>query len=110
MWYCFCNSTQNYTKLNQEFTQTQKSNRVKKELTLARKRVTDQLELTLTHKERMKDKEVERERIRYLNLQERVNNRYSKAHSANEKKHIRKTTTNRERMLVQLWQGRLKLQ
>jgi hypothetical protein len=88
--------------------------RSKRDFTVARKRVQEQMELTLAHKERMKDKEIERERIRYdkakdnnytkllaeerkhLNIQERVDNRYEKADSANEKKHTRKTTTDRE--------------
>jgi hypothetical protein len=90
------------------------ASRLRKELTTTRKKVGEQLELTLAHKERMKDKEIERERIRFdkakdnnytkllaeerkhLNIQERVDRRYDKADTANEKKHIRKTTTDRE--------------
>jgi hypothetical protein len=80
----------------------------------------------LAHKERMKDKEIERERIRFdkakdnnytkllaeerkhVNIQERVNRRYDKADTANKKKHIQKMT--RGRKLEQLLPGRLKPQ
>jgi hypothetical protein len=99
---------------NQHRESKSENSRMKKELTIVRKKVFDQMELTLAHKERMKDKEIERERIRFdkakdnnytkllaeerkhLNIQERVDNRYEKADSANEKKHTRKTTTDRE--------------
>jgi hypothetical protein len=81
-----------------------KARRLRKELTTTRKRVGEQLELTLAHKEQMKDKEIERECIRFdkakdnnytkllaeerkhLNIQERVDRRYDKADTANNKK------------------------
>jgi hypothetical protein len=67
--------------------------------------VGEQLELMLAHKEQVKDKVIERERIsfdkakdnveerKHLNIQERVSRRCNKANPANKKKHIRKTTT-----------------
>jgi hypothetical protein len=71
-------------------------NRSKRDFTVARKRVQEQMELTLAHKERMKDKEIERKQIRFdkakdnnytkllaeerkhLNIQERVDNCYKR--------------------------------
>jgi hypothetical protein len=74
------------------------------------------MELTLVHKERMKDKEMERECIRFgkakdnnytkllaeeqkhLNIQERVDNRYEKTDSAKEKKH-----TGKRLLIERMW-------
>jgi hypothetical protein len=87
---------------------------VKRQLITLTKKVDENILITHAHKERMKLMEIEREKIRYdkakdnnytkllaeerkhLNIQERVENRYEKADSANEKKHVRKTTTDRE--------------
>jgi hypothetical protein len=72
------------------------------------------LELRLAQKERMKDKEIEREHIcfgkakdnnytqllaqesKHLNIQEQANKHYDKADTTNKKKHIQKITTDRE--------------
>jgi hypothetical protein len=95
---------------------------------MTKKRVLDhQLELMITHKEHMKVKEIERERTCYnkakdnnytkllakeckhLTIQERVDKCYDKADRANQKKHIRKTTMDRENVgMAGLLPGRLK--
>jgi hypothetical protein len=55
-----------YDKLATQHHESKSENsRTKKELMIVRKKVQDQMELTLVHKERMKDKELKRERIRF---------------------------------------------
>jgi myosin heavy subunit len=85
--------------------------RVKKELTSTKKKIVEQLSSTLSHKERMKDKELEKERIRFDKTKEsslskllsqershantlaRTEHRYDKAEKVNLDRHTRKTTT-----------------
>jgi hypothetical protein len=89
--------------------------KLKKELTTSKKRVSDQMEKQLAHKERMKDKEIERERIcakkskdnnrtkllaeerKHANVMVRTEQRYGIAESANLKKHTLKTRTDTEK-------------
>jgi hypothetical protein len=107
--------TADYDELATQHRDSKSENsRVKKELMIVKKKVQEQMELTLAHKEQMKDKEIEREQIRFkkakdnnytkllaeqrkhLNIQEQVNNCYIKADSANEKKRSCKMTTDRQ--------------
>ena len=89
--------------------------RVKKDLTITKKKILEQLESTLAHKERMKDKELEKERIKYDKTKEsnlskllsqershantlaRTEHRYDKAEKVNFDRHKRKTTTENQK-------------
>jgi hypothetical protein len=84
--------------------------RVKKELSSTKKKILEQIDSTFAHKERMKDKELEKERIRYDKTKEsnlskllsqernhantlaRTEHRYEKAEKVNFDRHKRKTT------------------
>jgi hypothetical protein len=88
--------------------------KLKKELTTLKKRISDQMEKQLAHKEQMKDKEIERERIsiekskdndytkllaehKHANVMICSEQQYGKANSANLKKHTLKTRTATEK-------------
>jgi hypothetical protein len=89
--------------------------RVKKELSSTKKKILEQLDLRLAHKERMKDKELEKEQIKYDKTKEsnlskllfqernhantlaRTKHRYEKAKRVNFNCHKWKTTTKNQK-------------
>jgi hypothetical protein len=90
--------------------------KLKKELTTTKRKIVEQHELTLAHKERMKDKEIEKERIKYDKTKEcnlskllsqershantlaRTEHRYEKADKSNYERHHRKTATENQKV------------